>query len=164
DAMAIMDSTTRRHLNAHFETITFALTGETDRLSDAVKHLREWRAYRSRIEAGGATDHREKCEGTIECVPEDQVDVSLSTGADPIVSVPGISETLRARHPLPVADRTPTDFLWQRPPNQLYGEVSSTHQAPGVDYLLPYWMLRYYTEARSPLNRPFPAWHGPAYS
>jgi hypothetical protein len=163
DAMSIMDTTTRRHLNAHFETVTYALTGEPDRLSDAVTHLREWRSYRSRIESGGATDNREKCEGTIECVPEDQVDVSLTPGADPVV-VPGISEDLRARYPLPVADRTPTDFLWQRPPNQLFGQVSSTHQAPGVDYLLPYWMLRYYTEAAAPIGGSFPAWHGPTYS
>jgi hypothetical protein len=162
-AMGIMDSTTRRHLNAHFETITYALTGEADRLVDAVTHLREWRTYRSRIESGGDTDHRELCEGTIECVPEDQVDVSLAPGADP-VPIPGVSSDLRARHPLPIADRTPTDFLWQRAPNQLVDSVSPTHQAPGVDYLLPYWMLRYYTEGATPIGGPFPAWHGPTYS
>lgn len=161
-AMGIMDSTTRRHLNAHFETITYALTGESDRLHDALTHLREWRTYRTRIEAGGLTDNRELCEGTIECVPEDQVDVSATPGADPVV-IPGTSTTLRARRPLPIAIRTPTDFLWQRAPNQLVGSASNTHQAPGVDYLLPYWMLRYYTEAAAPGNRPFPAWPGPTY-
>ncbi len=162
-AMGIMDSTTRRHLNAHFEAITYALTGDSDRLQDAVTHLREWRAYRTRIDAGGTTDHRQLCEGTIECVPEDQVDVSATPGADP-VAVPGTSTTLRARKPLPIADRTPTDFLWQRPPNQLVGGVSNTHQAPGVDYLLPYWMLRYYTEGVAPLGKPILDWPGPAYS
>jgi uncharacterized protein (TIGR03437 family) len=46
--------------------------------------------------------------------------------------------------PVPVPLRPPTDFLWQRDPFQLTGGGSSTVESPGVDYILPYWMGRYY--------------------
>jgi uncharacterized protein (TIGR03437 family) len=46
--------------------------------------------------------------------------------------------------PVPVPLRTPTDFLWQRDPFQLTGGASSTIESPGIDYILPYWMGRYY--------------------
>ena len=93
-----------------------------------------------------------------ECVPDDQKEIGD-------VVVPGTSTKLRARRPLPVADRPPTDFVWQRPPTQLSGATSVTHQAPGIDYLLQYWMLRYHTEvSTSPIAGPFPAWPGPAHS
>jgi hypothetical protein len=50
----------------------------------------------------------------------------------------------RACKPIPVNDRYPTDFLWQRSPFQLAGGGSGTLETPGVDYILPYWMARYY--------------------
>jgi uncharacterized protein (TIGR03437 family) len=46
--------------------------------------------------------------------------------------------------PVPVPLRPPTDFLWQRDPFQLTGGGSSTVESPGIDYILPYWMGRYY--------------------
>lgn len=46
--------------------------------------------------------------------------------------------------PVAVALRPPTDFLWQRDPFQLSGGGSGTIESPGVDYILPYWMGRYY--------------------
>ena len=46
--------------------------------------------------------------------------------------------------PIPVNDRYPTDFLWQRNPFQLAGGGAGTIESPGVDYILPYWMARYY--------------------
>ncbi len=49
-----------------------------------------------------------------------------------------------ACNPVPVPLRPPTDFLWQRDPFQLTGGGSSTVESPGVDYILPYWMGRYY--------------------
>jgi hypothetical protein len=52
--------------------------------------------------------------------------------------------TNRACAPIPVNDRYPTDFLWQRSPFQLAGGGSGTLETPGVDYILPYWMARYY--------------------
>lgn len=50
----------------------------------------------------------------------------------------------RACEPLPVEWRVTTDFLWQRSPFQLAGGGSGRIRGAGIDYLLPYWMLRYY--------------------
>lgn len=45
---------------------------------------------------------------------------------------------------VPVAWRTPTDFLWQRSPFQLYGGLFGTIGGAGIDYILPYWMARHH--------------------
>jgi hypothetical protein len=50
----------------------------------------------------------------------------------------------RACAPVPVEERVTTDFLWQRSPFQLSGGGSGTIETPGIDYILPYWMARYY--------------------
>ncbi|MFN2637440.1 MAG: hypothetical protein ABR585_10470 [Gemmatimonadaceae bacterium] len=52
--------------------------------------------------------------------------------------------TNRACSPIPVQDRYTTDFLWQRSPFQLKGGEDGAVPTPGVDYILPYWMARYY--------------------
>jgi uncharacterized protein (TIGR03437 family) len=49
-----------------------------------------------------------------------------------------------ACQPIPVPLRVPTDFLWQRDPFQLAGGGSGRVESPGIDYILPYWMGRYY--------------------
>ncbi len=49
-----------------------------------------------------------------------------------------------ACNPLPVQDRATTDFLWQRSPVQLAGGGQGDIETAGIDYLLPYWMARYY--------------------
>ena len=46
--------------------------------------------------------------------------------------------------PIAVNDRYTTDFLWQRSPFQLAGGGVGTIETPAVDYILPYWMGRYY--------------------
>lgn len=46
--------------------------------------------------------------------------------------------------PVPVPLRAPTDFLWQRDPFQLTGGGSGRIESAGIDYILPYWMARYY--------------------
>jgi hypothetical protein len=46
--------------------------------------------------------------------------------------------------PLPVQDRVTTDFVWQRSPFQLAGGGAGTIETAGIDYILPYWMARYY--------------------
>lgn len=43
-----------------------------------------------------------------------------------------------------VNDRPNTDFLWQRSPQLLYGGGDGTIETAAIDYLLPYWMARYY--------------------
>jgi hypothetical protein len=45
---------------------------------------------------------------------------------------------------IPVVDRPHTDFLWQRSPFQLVGQGSGRIETAGIDYILPYWMARYY--------------------
>jgi len=49
-----------------------------------------------------------------------------------------------ACNPLPVAERPPSDFVWQLDPYQLSGGGSGIVETAGIDYLLPYWMARYY--------------------
>jgi uncharacterized protein (TIGR03437 family) len=46
--------------------------------------------------------------------------------------------------PAPVAIRPPADFLWQDDPFQLSGGGSGIIETAGIDYILPYWMARYY--------------------
>ena len=40
--------------------------------------------------------------------------------------------------------RPATDFIWQRNPFNLVGGGYGTVEGPGIDYILPYWMARYY--------------------
>ncbi|HYK18355.1 MAG TPA: hypothetical protein VEV37_10055 [Bryobacteraceae bacterium] len=47
-------------------------------------------------------------------------------------------------NPIPIPQRVTTDFLWQRNPFQLVGGGSGTIEGAGIDYILPYWMGRYY--------------------
>ena len=50
----------------------------------------------------------------------------------------------QACQPIPVPLRVPTDFIWQRSPFQLTGGGNGTTETAGIDYILPYWMSRYY--------------------
>jgi uncharacterized protein (TIGR03437 family) len=49
-----------------------------------------------------------------------------------------------ACQPLPIVDRAATDFIWQRSPFQLAGGADGLIETAGIDYILPYWMGRYY--------------------
>src|SRR5207302_10043499 len=49
----------------------------------------------------------------------------------------------QACRPVPVPQRPPTDFLWQRNPFQLAGGGSGVIESAGIDYILPYWMSRF---------------------
>ncbi len=46
--------------------------------------------------------------------------------------------------PVPVPLRPPTDFIWQRDPFQLTGGTTGVVETAGIDYILPYWMARYF--------------------
>jgi len=50
----------------------------------------------------------------------------------------------QACQPIPVWLRPPTDFLWQRSPFQLSVGGAGIIESAGIDYILPYWMARYY--------------------
>jgi hypothetical protein len=43
-----------------------------------------------------------------------------------------------------VFERVRTDFLWQRSPFLLFGGGAGTIKGNGIDFILPYWMARYY--------------------
>ena len=50
----------------------------------------------------------------------------------------------RACAVIPIVERVPTDFLWQRSPFELSGGRGGDIEGAGIDYLLPYWMARYF--------------------
>ncbi len=50
----------------------------------------------------------------------------------------------QACQPVSVWLRPPTDFLWQRSPFQLAVGGAGIIESAGIDYILPYWMARYY--------------------
>jgi len=50
----------------------------------------------------------------------------------------------KACQPIPIVDRIRTDFLWQRSPFLLFGGGTGKIESAGIDYILPYWMARYY--------------------
>ena len=57
---------------------------------------------------------------------------------------PACGSADRACEPIPVAKRVPADFLWQRSPFQLVAQGTGMIESAGIDYILPYWMARYY--------------------
>lgn len=57
---------------------------------------------------------------------------------------PACQDEDRACSPIPVLERVCTDFLWQRSPFLLYGGGDGLIEGAGIDYILPYWMARYY--------------------
>jgi hypothetical protein len=50
----------------------------------------------------------------------------------------------QACDPVPIVFRPRTDFLWQRNPFQLVGQGTGRIETAGIDYILPYWMARYF--------------------
>ena len=57
---------------------------------------------------------------------------------------PACGDAERACFAIPIPQRVNSDFLWQRSPFQLYGPGYGRIEGAGLDYLLPYWMARYY--------------------
>jgi hypothetical protein len=167
---SVMDATTGDDVNAHFEAITFSITGEPTRRDAAITHLRQWRDWRARYEDPNLqfAANSAKCGVSIACKPADE-DTAMLPAPDgttiqvPPSDTPCTGTACRAVEPLPIRDRVPTDFLWQRSSFQLDSRRSATHESQGIDYLLPYWMMRYLTEVRAPILAPFPAWAGPRY-
>ena len=52
--------------------------------------------------------------------------------------------TNRSCAPVAVTERVNTDFLWQRSPFTVTGGKFGTQETAGIDFILPYWMARYY--------------------
>jgi hypothetical protein len=104
------------HGNAFFNMIDRALNGPSGaRDSETVRILDEW-LLRPRRD-----------------FPTDLRGVYPACGAED-----------RACAPIPIVDRVRTDFLWQRSPFQLVGQGTGRIETAGIDYILPYWMARYY--------------------
>jgi hypothetical protein len=107
--------TTNDQQNAHFNMIDRALNGpDARRDAETVQLLREW---------------------------------LLRPRRDVHVDLRGVVEACgdnRACQPVPVPQRVTTDFLWQRSPFQMYGGGDGFIEGAGIDYILPYWMGRYY--------------------
>ncbi|MFA5787226.1 MAG: hypothetical protein WDA71_09665 [Actinomycetota bacterium] len=167
-AFGVMDATTGDDINALFEAITYALTGEQSRLDAAVTHHREYLEYRANNDAAEPRNqvrNSEQCGTTLECVPRDQIDIvqELPDGTEQAISTPGTEATLRAHAPLPVGLRRAADFMWQKDPTILDGGQHPNWESAAADFLLPYWMIRYYTEIAKPALAPFPEWVGPTF-
>jgi hypothetical protein len=159
-SFAIVDANTRDDINAHFETITYALTGEPQRLQLALQHLHDWLDYWAIWSIG--VNNSSRCGNGLDCVPEDQVTIVEQTPLGPVEYVrAGTSAKKRANYPLPVSVRPGSDFLWQRSPFRLDGGQSATGESPGIDFLLPYYMLRHLTEVAPPQLESFPPYTGP---
>lgn len=115
-AYAIYRNVTKDHMNPHFNMIDRAINGpNATRDAETVTYLEQFLRRPSR-------DVYVNLEGRFpSCVSADQ---SCS--------------------PIPIPLRVPTDFLWQRSPFQLVGGGQGIIEEAGIDYILPYWMARYY--------------------
>ncbi len=114
-AYEILRRTTDDHPNAHFHLIDRALRGpDAARDSETVELLAAWLRRPRRDRYIDLRDEFAAC------------------GDD------------RACEPLPVERWVRTDFLWQRSPFLLRGGGHGTIEGAGIDFLLPYWMARYY--------------------
>lgn len=176
-AFGVMDNVTGSHVNAFYEAITFALTGEQRRLDDAVLHHRQWLDYFANNQASNHyVQNSDRCGVDLECVPDYSRPVIVDANGQEVEvdygvynEVPGTAESvvtgeeppaprLRAKYPLPVAQRRSADFMWQKDPTILDGGPNSPrYSAPGADFLTPYWLVRYYSEVVKPPVTPFGA-------
>ena len=107
---------TGTHPNAHFETIERGLTGSVALDAGIAGHLGDWL---ERPRRDYFVDHR----------------------GDP--RYPPVAED-RSSVPIAVEEQVNTDFLWQRSPYLLYGGGVGRVETAGIDYILPYWMARFY--------------------
>ncbi|MEZ5353051.1 MAG: hypothetical protein R2762_10480 [Bryobacteraceae bacterium] len=111
----LLRRTTDDHDNAFFDVIELALNGQASaRDQRSVGLLEEWLG-RPRRDVG--VDHR----GEYDLCGQDRTCAAI-----------------------PVSQRVTTDFLWQRSPFQIQGGGSGRIEGAGLDYLLPYWMGRFY--------------------
>ena len=117
NAYNVMRRTTDDHGNAHFNMIDRGLKGPDGRRDDETRSLLEDWLQRSRRDEW--VDWRGGARYS-------------ACGED------------RACSAIPVVDRVHTDFLWQRSPFLLYGGGQGNIEGAGIDYILPYWMARYY--------------------
>lgn len=119
-AYGILRNAVRSHGNAHFNMIDRALTG-ADPLRDqeTIELLDDWL---KRPHDDQFVDLRQPPWNYPACPPPDDRGCAV----------------------IPVTERIRTDFLWQRSPFLLFGGGAGTIKSSGIDFILPYWMARYY--------------------
>ena len=126
-AYDVLRRTTDDHGNPHFNMIDHALRGQNSSRDAATRELLDQWLLRPRR------------------------DKFLDWRNDP--RYPASAEN-RAAQPIPVVDRINTDFLWQRSPFLLSGGGTGMIETAGIDYILPYWMARFYGVINEGLNAP----------
>lgn len=117
DTYNLLRRTTDDHGNAHFNMIDRALRGANEQRDAATREMLA--AWLQRPRRDLWQDWRNKAR-------------FAACGDD------------KACAPLPIIDRIYTDFLWQRSPFLLFGGGYGKIEGAGIDYILPYWMARYY--------------------
>jgi hypothetical protein len=115
EAYTILRRTTDDHGNAHFNMIDRALNGPDDRRDAETRELLNQWLQRPR------RDFKVDLRGVYDACGDNQ-----------------------ACQPVPVVQRVPASFLWEVNPFQLSGGGDGFIEGAGIDYLLPYWMARYY--------------------
>ncbi|HEY6400948.1 MAG TPA: hypothetical protein VI479_06040, partial [Blastocatellia bacterium] len=113
----VLRRTTDDHGNAHFNMIDRALKGADSRRDTETRDLLQQWLQRPRR------------------------DPFRDLRGDPRYPSCGDDRSCNA---IAVVDRVNTDFLWQRSPFQLFGGGAGAIETAGIDYILPYWMARYY--------------------
>jgi hypothetical protein len=106
---------TSAHTNAHFNMIECALTGrEAKRDAETISSLEQ-------LLCRGFRDWPVDLSGKYKACHENE-----------------------ACDPIPVVERPYEDFLWQRSPFNMKRDGDGSLESPGIDFILPYWMARYY--------------------
>ena len=119
-AYGILRNSVSDHGNAHFNMIDRALNGaDPVRDQETIRLLDDWL---KRPDDDGFIDLRQPSWNYPACPPPDDRGCAV----------------------VPVAERVRTDFLWQRSPFLLFGGGAGTIKGAGIDFILPYWMARYY--------------------
>jgi hypothetical protein len=125
NAFATLRNCTATHENAHFNMIERGVTGPDATRDAATKeYLSRWL---ERPRRDDPVDHRGKYPPCNRTLPPPCADDEAAVV-------------------IPVNERVNTDFLWQRSPFLLYPDhpATGTIETAAIDYLLPYWMARYY--------------------
>jgi len=121
-AYDILRSHTKDHQNAFFNMIDRALSGaDPARDAQTAAYLEAW-------------------------LERPRRDVSVDLRG----KLPSCGSDDEACSPVPVPMRPSTDFLWQRDPFLLDGGGGGTIESAGIDYILPYWMARFYGIEKEP--------------
>ena len=115
-AYNVLRRTTDDHGNAHFNMLDRVLKGPNNKRDTETRALLE--AWLGRPPRDQFVDLRDE--------------------------FPSCGQPDRACEAIPVEGRVTTDFLWQHSPFQLFGGGTGIVQEAGIDFILPYWMARFY--------------------